>query len=108
MEQGQVNPESRNGTELKASELLDLPLRVSAEVGRAKMPAADVVSMPEGSIVPLDREPHEPADLYVNGRHFGTGKVILVDGEWAVQIETLDAELEQASSHGSEPQAAAD
>jgi flagellar motor switch protein FliN/FliY len=98
----------RDGTELEASELLDLPLRVSAEVGRAKMPAADVVSMPEGTIVPLDREPEEPADLYVNGRHFGTGRVMLVDGEWAVKIETLDAEIEQTSSAGSEPQASAD
>ena len=98
----------RTGTELRASELLDLSLRVSAEVGRAKMPAADVVSMPAGTIVPLDREPEEPADLYVNGRHFGTGHVMLVDGEWAVKIESLDAEIEQTSSGGSEPEAAAD
>jgi hypothetical protein len=44
----------------------------------------------------------------VNGRHFGTGRVMLVDGEWAVKIETLDAEIEQTSSAGSEPQASAD
>jgi flagellar motor switch protein FliN/FliY len=103
-----VNDQMRDGTELGASELLDLPLRVSAEVGRAKMPAADVVAMPEGTIVPLDREPDDAADLYVNGRHYGTGRVMLVDGEWAVKIESLDAEIEQASSDGSEPQAAAD
>jgi flagellar motor switch protein FliN len=103
-----VTPQMPDGTELEAGELLDLPLRVSVEVGRAKMPASDVVSMPEGTIVSLDREPDDPADLYVNGRHFGTGRVMLVDGEWAVKIESLDAELEQASSDGSEPQAAAD
>ena len=103
-----MNPEMRNGTELGGNELLDLPLRVSAEVGRAKMPASDVVSMPEGTIVPLDREPEDAADLYVNGRHFGTGRVMLVDGEWAVKIESLDAEIEQASSDGSEPHPAAD
>lgn len=103
-----MNDQMRDGTELGASELLDLPLRVSAEVGRAKMPAADVVAMPEGTIVPLDREPDDAADLYVNGRHYGTGRVMLVDGEWAVKIESLDAEIEQASSDGSEPQAAAD
>lgn len=103
-----MNPDLHDGTELGASELLDLPLRVSAEVGRAKMPASDLVSMPEGTIVALDREPDDAADLYVNGRHFGTGRVTLVDGEWAVTIESLDAEIEQASSDGSEPQAAAD
>jgi hypothetical protein len=58
--------------ELEPAALLDLPLRVWAEVGRTRMPAASVVGMAEGSIVDLDCEPDEPADLYVNGRHFGT------------------------------------
>jgi flagellar motor switch protein FliN/FliY len=83
--------------ELEAVSLLDLPLRVWAEVGRTKMPAASVVGMAEGAIVDLDCEPDEPADLYVNGRHFGTGRLILIDGEWALRVETLD-ELEHLSS----------
>ena len=90
--------------ELGAGSLLDLPLRVWAEVGRARMPASSVVGMAEGAIVDLDCEPDEPAELYVNGRHFGTGKLVLVDGEWALRVETLTEELgadvEQASSAG--------
>jgi flagellar motor switch protein FliN/FliY len=90
------------GDELEAESLLDLQLRVWVEVGRARMPAASVVGMSEGAIIDLDREPEEPADLYVNGRHFGTGRLILVDGEWALRVETvddeqeLDAELDEA------------
>ncbi len=76
--------------ELEPGSLLDLRLRVWAEVGRARMPAASVVGMAEGAIIDLDREPHEPADLYVNGRHFGTCRLILVDGEWALRVESLD------------------
>jgi flagellar motor switch protein FliM len=78
------------GVELEAISLMDLTLRVWAEVGRTQMPAASVVGMAEGSIVDLDCEPDEPADLYVNGRHFGTGRLILVDGEWALRVESLD------------------
>jgi flagellar motor switch protein FliN/FliY len=78
------------GDELEPGSLLDLELRVWAEVGRTRMPAASVVGMSEGAIIDLDREPEEPADLYVNGRHFGTGRLILVDGEWALRIESLD------------------
>jgi flagellar motor switch protein FliN len=95
--------------ELEAASLLDTRLRVWAEIGRTRMPASTVVGMSEGAILDLDREADEPADLYVNGRHFGTGRLILVDGEWALRIETLsDADvsgdepdpLEQPSNHG--------
>ena len=93
--------------ELEAASLLDTKLRVWAEIGRTRMPAATVVGMSEGAILDLDREPDEPADLYVNGRHFGSGRLILVDGEWALRIESLDGDgddadqpeaVEQASS----------
>jgi flagellar motor switch protein FliN/FliY len=91
--------------ELESASLLDTELRVWAEIGRTQMPAASVVGMAEGAILDLDREPDDPADLYVNGRHFGTGRLILVDGEWALRIESLDDEdkagaddVEQTSS----------
>ena len=83
--------------ELEAGSLLDTKLRVWAEIGRTRMPAASVVGMAEGAIVDLDCESDEPADLYVNGRHFGTGRLILVDGEWALRVETLD-DVEHPSS----------
>jgi flagellar motor switch protein FliN/FliY len=40
--------------------------------------------------VELDRQADEPIDLYVNGRHFATGRLVVVDGsEWAVRIERV-------------------
>jgi flagellar motor switch protein FliN/FliY len=101
----------RHDEELDPTAMLDLPLRVWAEVGRTLMPAASVVGMAEGAILDLDREPDEPADLYVNGRHFGTGRLILVDGEWALRVESLDDDdeaVEHASSAGQEASAEAD
>ena len=95
--------------ELEPGSLLDLPLRVWAEVGRTRMPAASVVGMAEGAILDLDREPDEPADLYVNGRHFGTGRLILVDGEWALRVESLDDDgIEQPSSSDQDASAGTD
>src|SRR3954463_9446024 len=98
--------------ELEAGSLLDMPLRVWAEIGRTKLPAAFVVGMPQGAIVDLDVEPDEPATLFVNGRYFGTGRLVLVDGEWALRVETLtedgDADLVQAPGEGKDPAEAAD
>jgi flagellar motor switch protein FliN len=96
--------------ELEPGSLLDTALRVWVEIGRTQMPAASIVGMAEGAILDLDREPDDPADLFVNGRHFGTGRLILVDGEWALRIESLDDEdeLEQSSSPGQDDPGADD
>jgi flagellar motor switch protein FliN/FliY len=92
--------------ELEPASLLDTTLRVWAELGRTRMPAATVVGMSEGAILDLDREFDEPADLYVNGRHFGTCRLILVDGEWALRIESLDQDDEADDGEaGDEPDA---
>jgi len=97
-----------------SSSMLDMRLRVWAEIGRTRLPAAFVVGMPEGAIVDLDCDPDEPADLFVNGRHFGTGRLVLVEGEWALRVETLDAgtpggdDVEQVSSADQQPDEAAE
>ena len=91
--------------ELEPASLLDTTLRVWAEIGRTRMPAATVVGMSEGAILDLDREADEPADLYVNGRHYGTGRLILVDGEWALRIESLDPDRELGDEQGPVEQA---
>jgi flagellar motor switch protein FliN len=89
---------------VEADALLDLPLRVWAELGRARMGAARIVGMAPGTIVDLDHAPEDPADIYVNGTRFGTGRLLLVDGEWAIRIESIerpDPDIEQTSSDGS-------
>jgi flagellar motor switch protein FliN/FliY len=73
-----------------ARELLSgIRVRVSAELGRSRLPIARVANMPAGSIVVLDRAPSDPVDVLVNGTPFAQAKVVLVDGEYAVQIVSL-------------------
>jgi flagellar motor switch protein FliN/FliY len=79
-------PDPRGG----ARELLSgIRVRVSAELGRARLPIARVANLPAGSIVVLDRAPADPVDILVNGTPFAQAKVVLVDGEYAVQILSL-------------------
>ena len=69
-----------------------------AELGRASMPTADVVGLPYGAVVELDRSPDEPIDLFVNGRRFATGRLVVVDGnDWAVRIESVLALTDDSS-----------
>ena len=92
-----------DGPTVDAQSFLDVRVRFWAELGRVKMPVGRAVALCEGSVVDLDRKPEEPVDVYVNGAHFGTGRLILVDGEWALQLDAIDAlgDVEQASTSGS-------
>jgi flagellar motor switch protein FliN len=68
--------------------LAGIPVRVWAELGRAQLPSAHVVGLPTGAVVELNRQADEPIDLYVNGRRFATGRLVVADGtDWAVRIE---------------------
>jgi flagellar motor switch protein FliN len=70
--------------------LAGIPVRVWAELGRTQMPTAELVGLPSGAVVELDRQADEPIDLYVNGTLFATGRLMVVDGtDWAVRIETV-------------------
>ena len=69
------------------------PRRARARLGRARPHAACRSAAPSacatGAVVELDRAPDDPVDLFVNGRLFGTGRLLLVEDEWAVRIETV-------------------
>jgi flagellar motor switch protein FliN/FliY len=67
-----------------------IPVRVWAELGRARMPSEQFVGLPAGAVVELDHHPDDPIELFVNGRRFATGRLVVVDGtEWAVRIEEV-------------------
>jgi flagellar motor switch protein FliN/FliY len=70
--------------------LRDVQVRVSAELGRARVPVSDVMNLPPGAIVELDRLPNETIDILVNGRAFARARLVLVDGEYAAQIVSLE------------------
>jgi len=92
-----------NGNEpiLSAASIRDFPVRVGVELGRARLPVARAVGLGTGSLVELNRHADDPIDLYVNGRRFATGRLLLIDQtEWAVRIErVLDADAAYETTH---------
>jgi flagellar motor switch protein FliN/FliY len=87
-----------------ASHLLDVDVRLWAELGRSKLALGSAVSLGTGAIVDLDKEPEEALDVFVNGRLFAKGRLLLVDGEWAVRLEQIvdcPTSVEHASNAGS-------
>ncbi|HZO36558.1 MAG TPA: FliM/FliN family flagellar motor switch protein [Solirubrobacteraceae bacterium] len=65
-------------------------VRVSAELGRSARSLTEVLGLPAGSVLDLDRDADDPVDLYVNGERFALGRLVVGDDDrWAVRIETV-------------------
>ena len=79
-----------DGGGLSRDALRDVPLRVWAELGRARLPLGVAVGLVPGAVVELDRAADEPVDLFVSGRLFARGVLVLAEeGEWAVRVQEL-------------------
>jgi len=66
--------------------LLDVPLDITAELGRTTRRVRDVLAMGPGSIVELDKMAGEPVDLLVNGKPIAKGEVVVIDENFAIRI----------------------
>jgi flagellar motor switch protein FliN len=70
--------------------LRTVPVRVWAELGRARMMAGASLGVPTGSVLELDREVDEPIDLYVDGMRFATGRLLVADdGSLQFEVEAV-------------------
>ena len=66
--------------------LLDVPLQVSVEVGRARMLVKDFLQMKEGGVIELDKLADEPLDLYVNDRLIARGEEVVVNEKFGLRL----------------------
>ena len=86
----QLQPEQDDpDAALDGDALLDVKVRVWAEIGRTRMPLADAVALGDGVLIDLNREHDEPIDLFVNGLHYGRGRLVMVEGEWALTLDEI-------------------
>lgn len=69
--------------------LYDVEMILTTEIGRARLPLRDVLSLTPGSILELDRAAGSPADIMVNGRLVARGEVVVVDEHYAVRVTEI-------------------
>ena len=68
---------SRSPRELEA--VYDIPVTVSAVLGKATMQVSQLLKLGRGAVVELDRKLGEAIDIYVNNRLVARGEVVMVD-----------------------------
>lgn len=69
--------------------LLDVPVKVQAVLGRARMPIGELLKLAIGSVVELDRRVGEPVDIFVNNRLIARGEVVVIEGVLGVTLTEI-------------------
>ena len=69
--------------------LLDVPLNVTIELGRANMSIRKILELGPGSIIELDRLSGEPVDLLVNDKVVAKGEVVVIDEYFGIRVISL-------------------
>ena len=73
--------------------VFDVPVQVSAVLGRARMDIGDLLKLGPGTVLELDRKVGEAIDIYVNNRLVARGEVVLVEEKLGVTMtEIIKAE----------------
>ncbi|MEM1449185.1 MAG: flagellar motor switch protein FliN [Planctomycetota bacterium] len=78
-----------DGNPIGMEALLEVPVRVTVRIGRASLSLGELVKLGPGSLIPLDREAHEPADVLVNGKVIARGEVVTIDNSYGVRITSV-------------------
>ena len=69
--------------------LYDVPVSISAELGRSVIKIRDLLNLSAGSVVELERIAGEPIDLMVNGVLIGKGDVVVVNENFGLRITEI-------------------
>ena len=69
--------------------VFEVPVNVSAVLGRASMSVAQLLQLGQGSVLELDRKVGEAIDIYVNNRLVARGEVVIVDERLGVTMTEI-------------------
>jgi len=78
---------TRTAADLEA--VFDVPVQVSAVLGRARMHVGDLLRLGPGTVLELDRKVGESIDIYVNNRLVARGEVVLVEEKLGVTMTEI-------------------
>jgi flagellar motor switch protein FliN/FliY len=82
------------------SRLSDIPMELSVEIGRTHMTVGETLDLRVGSVVALERQAGEAADLLVNGTAIARGEVIVMDERYGLRVTEILESNQIAASAG--------
>ncbi len=81
------DPEEKSASDL--APVFDVPVNISAVLGRAHLSVAQLLQLTAGSVLELDRKVGEAIDIYVNNRLVARGEVVIIDERLGVTMTEI-------------------
>jgi flagellar motor switch protein FliN len=83
------------GGDVNLDVILDVPVTLSMEVGRTRIPIRNLLQLNQGSVVELDRAAGEPLDVFVNGTLVAHGEVVVVNEKFGIRLTDVISPAER-------------
>ncbi len=75
--------------------ILDIPLDVSAELGRTKLLINELLQLGQGSVIELNKLAGEPLEIYVNGKLVARGEAVVINEKFGVRLTDIISPIER-------------
>ena len=83
------------GEDVNLEVVLDIPVTLSMEIGRARLPIRNLLQLNQGSVVELERMVGEPMDVMVNGTLIAHGEVVVVNEKYGIRLTDVISPAER-------------
>ena len=75
--------------------ILDIPLDVSAELGRTRLLINELLQLGQGSVIELNKLAGEPLEVYVNGKLVARGEAVVINEKFGVRLTDIISPIER-------------
>lgn len=75
--------------------ILDIPLKVTVELGRTQVVIKDLLQLGQGSVLELDKLAGEPLEILVNGKLVAKGEVVVVNEKFGIRLTDIISPIER-------------
>jgi flagellar motor switch protein FliN len=81
--------------------ILDIPLKVTVELGRTRMVVSELLNLGQGSVIELSKLAGEPMEVLVNGKLVARGEAVVVNEKFGVRLTDIISATERVEQLGS-------
>lgn len=94
-EKSKVSAAAMSTNDRNLSLILDIPLKVSVELGRTKMPVSELLNLTQGSVIELNKLAGAPMEVYVNDKLIARGEAVVVNEKFGVRLTDIISPAER-------------